>query len=106
MSSENNYPNMTEDPWKGIVAMPPAVWIEMGLSPDNYMVKSNHEMFEILHDTGMLSDDLYNGTKDTNYIVMTKKYVDMFIKDFQEIVERKKRVLILFKDLKKSVEKK
>ena len=43
-------------------------------------------MFEILHDTEMLSDDLYNGTKDKNYIVMPN--VDMFIKDFQELVER------------------
>jgi len=88
---EDNYPMMIQDPWDGIVDMPAFMWIQQGLSPDNYMVQSNHDIFTLLHTMGHFSDEMYNGTKDpVQWVIMTKECVNKFIHDFQKAMKETK----------------
>jgi len=88
---EKNYPKMIQDPWEDIVDMPAATWRKWGLSPNNYMVKSNHDMFELLHNMGHLSDNMYN-KKGTGWVIMNKTTVNQLIKQFEEAMDKFKYI--------------
>ena len=91
MPLKDKYPNMYKEPWDGIIDMPPSAWREKGLNSDNYMVKSNHEMFKVLYDNGRMTIERYNNLKTIEYAVMNEDFVDSFIQYFKEAVEKEKK---------------
>ena len=86
MSLKDKYPNMYKEPWDGIVDGPDCQW--KNWSSDNYMVKSTHEMFEVLYSNGYITTEMHNDLKNKiKYVEMDKKFVDKIIDDFNDLKE-------------------
>ncbi len=75
---------MYKEPWYDIIDGPDSQW--KNWSSDNYMVKSTHEMFEIMYSNGCITTEMYNDLKKIKYVEMNKKFVDKIIDDFKETI--------------------